>query len=109
MTIFGESAGAQSVIALLSSSATQGLYSAAIAQSAPWLPWVSREYYASGLTPAVAQAVNCTSTDEASLVSCLKTVDGSLFVANATVDAASKAAAANATSALASGGEYIPK
>ncbi|KAE8148082.1 Carboxylesterase family-domain-containing protein [Aspergillus avenaceus] len=85
-TIFGQSAGGQSVVALLSSSAARGLFSAAIVQSAPLdLPWFTRDVYADVIVPEIATAVGCNqSTTEASLVSCLRTVPATKFLDNST-------------------------
>ena len=74
VTIFGQSAGAQSVIALLSSSATQGLFAGAIAQSSPVsLPWFTRDVYTEFIAPQVSSGVGCNDTaSEKELVSCLQ-------------------------------------
>ncbi|KAL4801965.1 alpha/beta-hydrolase [Aspergillus unguis] len=86
VTIFGQSAGGQSVIALLSSSAARGLFSGALIQSAPVdLPWYTREVYTSLVTPHVAEAVGCSNTtSEASLLSCLRTVPARSYLDNST-------------------------
>jgi acetylcholinesterase len=86
VTIFGQSAGGQSVVALLSSTAAQGLFSGAIAQSAPVdLPWFTREVYADIIIPEVAKAVGCNqSSPEKALLSCLRSVPATMFLSNAT-------------------------
>lgn len=87
INIFGQSAGGQSVVALLSSSAASGLFSGAIAQSAPLdLPWSTREVYAELITPKVAKAVGCEdasdSDSEQSLLKCLRSVPATEYVSN---------------------------
>ncbi|KAI9372125.1 Carboxylesterase family-domain-containing protein [Aspergillus egyptiacus] len=87
VTIFGQSAGGQSVIAVLSSTAARGLFSGALVQSAPVdLPWYTREVYSELVAPHVAQAVGCgnATTTEASLVSCLRSVPATNFLDNST-------------------------
>ncbi|EDP48119.1 hypothetical protein KXX16_006926 [Aspergillus fumigatus] len=86
ITIFGQSAGGQSVTALLSSSAAKGLFSGAIVQSAPLdLPWFTREVYKEVVTPGVAKAVGCNQTvSEEKLLACLRSVPASAFLDNAT-------------------------
>ncbi|KAL2824814.1 Carboxylesterase family-domain-containing protein [Aspergillus cavernicola] len=87
VNIFGQSAGGQSVIAVLSSSAARGLFSGALVQSAPVdLPWYTREVYSELVVPHVAEAVGCanaTSTEN-SLLSCLRSVPATNFVDNST-------------------------
>lgn len=82
VTIFGQSAGGQSVAALLSSSAAKGLFHGAIAQSAPLdLPWYTRDVYNQIVTPIVSGAVGCnTTTTEQELVACLQSVPATDFV-----------------------------
>lgn len=101
VSIFGQSAGGQSVVALLSSTAARGLFSAAIAQSAPVdLPWFTREVYANVIAPEVAKAVGCNqTTTEKELVSCLRSVPATKFLGNTTEF---KKATATWTQALAS-------
>ncbi|OJJ54107.1 hypothetical protein ASPSYDRAFT_35628 [Aspergillus sydowii CBS 593.65] len=84
VTIFGQSAGGQSVIAVLSSTAARGLFSGALVQSAPVdLPWHTREVYTKLITPHIAEAVGCANTTgEASLVSCLRSVPATKFLGN---------------------------
>lgn len=87
VTIFGQSAGGQSVIALLSSSATKGLYSGAIVQSAPLdLPWFSREIYSEAIVPEIAKAVGCDKKDdqtsEGALLNCLRSVPATSYLDN---------------------------
>ncbi|PKX90350.1 putative cholinesterase [Aspergillus novofumigatus IBT 16806] len=86
ITIFGQSAGGQSVTALLSSSAAKGLFSGAIVQSAPLdLPWFTREVYEEVVTPGVAKAVGCNQTvSEEKLLACLRSVPASAFLDNTT-------------------------
>ncbi|KAL3479051.1 carboxylesterase [Aspergillus californicus] len=87
VNIFGQSAGGQSVIAVLSSTAARGLFSGALVQSAPVdLPWYTREVYSELVAPLVAEAVGCgnaTST-ESSLLSCLRSVPAANFIDNST-------------------------
>ena len=78
--MFGESAGAQSVLSILQSPAANGLYSAAISQSAPISPFFNRNYYVNGIMPALANATNCTTSSESALVSCLRSVDAQAFI-----------------------------
>lgn len=86
VTIFGQSAGGQSVVALLSSSAAKGLFSGAIIQSAPFdLPWYTREVYQKYIAPAVAKAVGCDEEDdEKSMLSCLRSAPALKYVDNST-------------------------
>jgi carboxylesterase type B len=83
VTIFGQSAGAQSVAAILSSSSAEGLFHAAIAQSNPLdLPWYTRDVYTQIVTPIISAAVGCNNTKtEQELVSCLQSVPPADFVA----------------------------
>jgi len=82
VTIFGESAGAQSVIAIMSSSSAKGLFAAAIEQSAPiGIPWPDRRVYSDYITPAIGAALNCTNViDETALKTCLRQADSRAFV-----------------------------
>ncbi|OAQ67773.1 cholinesterase [Pochonia chlamydosporia 170] len=84
VTIFGQSAGGQSSIALLSSSSAKGLFHGAIVQSAPVdLPWFTRDVYSKMITPIVATAVGCNDTKtEKDLVSCLQSVPATSFIAS---------------------------
>jgi carboxylesterase type B len=87
ITIFGQSAGAQSVSAILSSSAAQGLFHGAIAQSSPFdLPWYTRDVYTKIVTPIISVAMGCNYTNtEQELVSCLQSIPAADFVStNAT-------------------------
>ncbi|KAE8349900.1 Carboxylesterase family-domain-containing protein [Aspergillus coremiiformis] len=86
ITIFGQSAGGQSVVALQSSTAARGLFSAAIAQSAPVdTPWYTRDIYSNVIVPQVAKAVGCNQTSsETALVSCLRSVPATKFLDNTT-------------------------
>ncbi|PWN51421.1 alpha/beta-hydrolase, partial [Violaceomyces palustris] len=81
VTIMGQSAGAQSVMAVLSSSSSVGLYRAAVMLSNPWIPMFSRKVYDDSITPATAVAVGCQSslTNDAELVSCLQSADPNQF------------------------------
>ncbi|KAL4975944.1 Carboxylesterase family-domain-containing protein [Aspergillus desertorum] len=97
VTIFGQSAGGQSVLALLSSTAARGLFSGALVQSAPVdLPWYTRQVYSKLVVPHVAQAVGCSNaTDsESSLLSCLRAVPASSFIDNSTAFEAATSAIA---------------
>ena len=82
VTIFGQSAGGQSVVALLSSSAANGLFSGAIAQSAPVdLPWYTRDVYTELVTPHISKAVGCNDTSsEKGLLSCLRSVPATDYI-----------------------------
>lgn len=86
VTIFGQSAGGQSVVALLSSSAAKGLFSAAISQSAPIdLPWFTRDVYNEIYVPEIAPAVGCNGTlSEKGLLSCLRSVPATNYLDNST-------------------------
>ncbi|CBQ68898.1 related to Cholinesterase precursor [Sporisorium reilianum SRZ2] len=80
ITIGGQSAGAESVAALLASSAAKGLYHAAFLMSNPWVPWVQRAVQTKYVTPAVAASLECPSTGKA-MVECLQNVaDPMVFV-----------------------------
>ncbi|KAL3465180.1 Carboxylesterase family-domain-containing protein [Aspergillus heterothallicus] len=101
VTIFGQSAGGQSVIAVLSSSAAQGLFSGAIVQSAPVdLPWYTREVYSSLVVPHVADAVGCgnATATEASLLKCLRSVTATSFLGDPDADTSITSAIAEAVS-----------
>lgn len=84
VTIFGQSAGAQSIAALLSSSSAKGLFHRAICQSAPLdLPWYTRDVYTKIVAPIISAAVGCNNTGmERDLVSCLQSVPASNFVSS---------------------------
>lgn len=87
VTIFGQSAGGQSVVALLSSSSARGLFSAAISQSAPLdLPWYTTEMYHDLVLPPVAKAVGCdhASSSEESTLACLRSVPALEYLTNTT-------------------------
>lgn len=86
VTIFGQSAGGQSVVALLSSSAAKGLFKGAISQSAPVdLPWFTRDAYTEYVTPAVSKAVGCSdASSEKDLLACLQKVPAEQFLSSAT-------------------------
>ncbi|KAL4897497.1 Carboxylesterase family-domain-containing protein [Aspergillus ambiguus] len=100
VTIFGQSAGGQSVIAMLSSSAARGLFSGAIVQSAPVdLPWFTRDVYANLVAPEISKAVGCDDSEtETDLLKCLRAAPATSFLDNSTefsdaIDASSKAVA----------------
>ena len=81
VTIMGQSAGAQSVLALMSSTGAKGLFRAAIAQSPPVaMPWFTRKLYANSITPAIAAQVGCALSDETALVDCLLKVDATALI-----------------------------
>ena len=86
VTIFGQSAGGQSTIALLSSTAAKGLFSGALVQSAPLdLPWFPRGLYANYIAPAVGKAVGCNNTSsEKDFLKCLRSVPASKYIDNST-------------------------
>ncbi|KAN0061989.1 hypothetical protein ACQY0O_005984 [Thecaphora frezii] len=78
VTIGGESAGAQSVAAILSSKATAGLYRSTIMQSAPDMPWHSKSLATNVIAPHVADFVGCPKFGTA-MVKCLQAVDAKRF------------------------------
>lgn len=78
ITIGGQSAGAQSVSALVASSAAKGLFRAAFMLSNPWVPWVNRSVQSKYVAPAVAASLNC-STEGESMVKCLQAVEDPLL------------------------------
>ncbi|KAB8263181.1 Carboxylesterase family-domain-containing protein [Aspergillus pseudonomiae] len=85
VTIFGQSAGGQSVIAMLSSSAASGLFSAAVVQSAALdVPWYSRQVYTEIITPRIAKAVGCDDADEPVMLSCLRSIPAAKYLDNST-------------------------
>ncbi|KNG84178.1 cholinesterase [Aspergillus nomiae NRRL 13137] len=85
VTIFGQSAGGQSVIAMLSSSAASGLFSAAVVQSAALdVPWYSRKVYTEIITPRIAKAVGCDDADEPVMLSCLRSIPAAKYLDNST-------------------------
>lgn len=86
VTVFGQSSGAQSVVALLSCTAAKGLFSGALVQSANFdLPWSPHEIYTKYIAPGVARAVGCEGNDsEESLVKCLRSVPASMYLDNST-------------------------
>lgn len=86
VTLFGQSAGGQSTVALLSSTAAKGLFSGALIQSAPLdLPWFPRDLYADYITPEIAKAVDCDDFDsEPALLQCLRAVPASMYLDNST-------------------------
>lgn len=96
ITSTGQSAGAQSVVLHLSSSASKGLFSAGISQSSllgvvPSTRSLNSKY----ITPAVAKGTVCSSnSSEASLVQCLKSVPAKMFASKDTFGAVDEAAIA---------------
>ncbi|CEL06799.1 hypothetical protein ASPCAL09971 [Aspergillus calidoustus] len=101
VTIFGQSAGGQSVIAVLSSSAAKGLFSGAIVQSAPVdLPWYTREVYSSLVVPHVASAVGCgnSTSSEETLLSCLRSIPATNFLEDPNANVSVTSAIAEAVS-----------
>lgn len=80
ITLGGESAGAQSISALIASSEAKGLFHGAFMLSNPWVPWINRSVQTKYITPSVATSLNC-STSGPAMVECLQKVeDPSLFV-----------------------------
>jgi acetylcholinesterase len=95
VTIFGESAGAQSVLALMSSTPASGLFARAISQSAPWNPFFNREVYTNGIYPALLNATSCAgNADDASQLACLRALPAETFISNSTQDAVNAGSAA---------------
>ena len=86
------------MLALLSSSPAKGLFSAAVSESAPWLPFFNRETFVNYQYPALLNTTNCTSGDAAAQLACLRSADAQSFVSNSTVDAITTAATAGWTS-----------
>ncbi|OQE35240.1 hypothetical protein PENCOP_c014G00622 [Penicillium coprophilum] len=86
VTVFGQSSGGQSVVALLSSTAAKGLFSGALVQSANFdLPWFPRALYSKYIAPEVGRAVGCDgNASEASLLKCLRSVPASMYLDNST-------------------------
>ncbi|CAG8408559.1 unnamed protein product, partial [Penicillium salamii] len=86
VTVFGQSAGGQSAVALLSSTAAKGLFTAALVQSAPLdLPWFPRRLYSDYIAPEVGKAVGCNNTQsESSFLKCLRSVPASRYLDNST-------------------------
>ncbi|GAC75719.1 carboxylesterase and related proteins [Moesziomyces antarcticus T-34] len=83
ITIGGESAGAQSISALIASSEAKGLFHGAFMLSNPWVPWVNRAAQSKYITPAVAASLNCPVSGQA-MVECLQKVsDPAQFVQGA--------------------------
>lgn len=101
VTLFGQSAGGQSTVALLSSSAAKGLFSGALVQSAPLdSPWFPRKLYSQYLAPEVGKAVGCNdSSSEQALLTCLRSVPATNYLDNST---AFEAATASMTASIAS-------
>ncbi|KAF7519187.1 hypothetical protein PCG10_010304 [Penicillium crustosum] len=86
VTVFGQSSGGQSIVALLSSTAAKGLFSGALVQSANFdLPWFPHDLYSKYIAPEVSNAVGCEGNDsEESLVKCLRSVPASMYLDNST-------------------------
>ncbi|KAJ5496237.1 Carboxylesterase type B [Penicillium fimorum] len=86
VTIFGPSSGGQSVVAILSSTAANGLFSGAIVQSAVLdTPWFPRGFYSKYITPEVGKAVGCDgNVSETSFLKCLRSVPASMYLDNST-------------------------
>jgi acetylcholinesterase len=86
VTVFGQSAGGQSTVALLSSTAAKGLFSGALVQSAPLdLPWFPRSLYSGYIAPAVGKAVGCNNTSsEKDFLKCLRSAPASKYLGNST-------------------------
>ncbi|KAJ5313023.1 Carboxylesterase type B [Penicillium antarcticum] len=86
VTVFGQSAGGQSTVALLSSTQAKGLFSGALVQSAPMdLPWFPRDLYAYYIAPEVGKAVGCENiTSEKAFLKCLRSVPASNYLDNST-------------------------
>ena len=83
VTIMGESAGAASVGALISSPAAKGLFHAAVMESFPvGLPWYTRSFYSEQITPILASNFSCPTTDEAANVDCLRTLPAENFTSD---------------------------
>lgn len=115
VTIFGQSAGAQSIVAHLSSSASKGLFSSAISQSALLgVPFVTRNVNSKYITPAVANVTNCTTSSEAATIACLRALPANEFVSAAVIDFMIKTAAVvygafdGVSQGLASAEPYLP-
>lgn len=106
VTIFGESAGAQSVLALMSSSSATDLFSQAIAQSAPWNPFFSRQIYSQAIYPALLNATNCTTSGEEQQLSCLQALDAGVFL-NGTAFQAMSGASVVAQKAFSQAGQLV--
>lgn len=94
VTIAGESAGAQSVVSLLSSTEAKGTFRGAIGTSPPiGLPWFTRAVYTKAIVPVYANVYGCSTNDtvnqEEAVVDCMLKLDATVFadgskVANAT-------------------------
>ncbi|OQE27109.1 hypothetical protein PENFLA_c006G08672 [Penicillium flavigenum] len=85
VTVFGQSSGGQSVVALLSSTAAKGLFSGALVQSSNSdLPWFPRAVYSKYIAPEVGKAVGCDDASETSLLECLRSVPASKYLDNST-------------------------
>ena len=79
--IFGQSAGAQSVVAHLSSSASKGLFSSAVPQSSLLgVSFVTRDVNSRFITPALVNATKCTASKEDDEIACLRALPAEQFV-----------------------------
>ena len=95
VTIFGQSAGAQSTVAHLSSSASKGLFSSAISESSLLgVSFATRDVNSKFITPAVANATKCPTTTESEMIACLRSVPALTFVAANTTALVSRSAVA---------------
>ncbi len=79
VTIFGQSAGAQSTLALLSSSRAAPYFAAAITESSLWLPLVTRDVYTNGIYPTLLNVTNCTTSDPAAQLACLRAAPAEVY------------------------------
>ena len=76
---FGQSAGGQSTLALLSSSQAAPYFAAAITQSALQLPFVTRDTYINGIYPTLLNVTNCITSDAAAQLACLRAAPAEVF------------------------------
>lgn len=78
ITVFGESAGAQSIRALLNSKPASGLFQAAVLQSDPLaVPWDTYGITSKRVTPDTLGALNCSSTTGAAALACFRNASAS--------------------------------
>ena len=86
VTVFGQSSGGQSIVALLSSTAAKGLFSGALVQSSNFdLPWFPRAVYSKYIAPEIGKAVGCDgNASETTLLKCLRSVPASKYLDNST-------------------------
>jgi carboxylesterase type B len=97
ITVFGQSAGAASVRALLASPLARGKFSRAILQSVPGGDGYSKVFSqylsiseATALTSSILNETSCTQSDKSVQLSCLKEVDPVMLVGGRTVAACVK-------------------